>query len=196
MPVSLLFLPLGHAMVVLFLGDRWSPAGHVLAALCGTVGGYSLMQISAEGVKAAGDSASAFRMQIVYAVTTITLVLVAYPMGLTGVAAAVSVSAVILGAYSLRRAAGVLGVPLGDLLLLIARPLAAAVAMALVALGVERLVNAVSHGEIVGLLLLAAEACGAGVVYLGVLAGLQPGRTLRLLRGLRTGARADAPLQH
>jgi O-antigen/teichoic acid export membrane protein len=196
MPVSLLLLPLGQPMVVLLLGHRWSPAGDVLSALCGILAGYSLMQISAEAVKAAGDSASAFRMQIVLTLSTIVLVLAAYPLGLTGVAAAVSVSAAVVGVYSLQRASRLLGTRLTELLLLIARPLAAAGVMAVATLGVEHFVDAASHGVLVGLVLLAAEGLGAFVLYLGLLATLQPERTMRLVRGIRTGAGADAPLQH
>ncbi|HEY1597445.1 MAG TPA: oligosaccharide flippase family protein, partial [Thermoleophilaceae bacterium] len=62
-PLSLALVPLGVPTAVLLLGDRWRPAGHVIACLWGLMLGGAIGSVAAESAKAVGRPGALVRIQ-------------------------------------------------------------------------------------------------------------------------------------
>ncbi len=176
-PVSLAAVPLGVPVAVLFLGDRWRAAGHAIAALWGLFLGGALSSIAAESAKAMGRPGLLVRIHGVSLVVTVVLVCAAaVPFGLVGVASAVSISQVAVGLFAVAVTAPSLGVGFDYIARRATAPLLAAGAMVGAMLAFSAAVSPLSQGELRGLLLTGAEVLLGAVVYLALLALIDPGR--------------------
>jgi O-antigen/teichoic acid export membrane protein len=176
-PASLAAVPLGVPVVVLFLGERWRPAGHAIAALWGLFLGGVLMSIAAESAKATGRPRLLVRIHGVSLVVTVALVCAAaVPFGLVGVASAVSISQVAVGLYAFAVTAPSLGVGFGYLAERMAAPLLAAGAMVGAMFAFSAAVSPLGRGELRGLLLTAVEVLLGAVVYLTLLVATDSSR--------------------
>jgi O-antigen/teichoic acid export membrane protein len=174
-PLSLIFLPLGESIAVIVFGPPWREAGYAAMALCGYTGARALVSVAREAFKAIGHPEVLPRMQMVSAVLTIGGMLALVPLGLTGVAAAVSASSICIAVYAIRALHRVGGIPMRPMVDQIWPALAAGAAMVAVLLPLEQLlVRADSHGTALGLALLVGEGALGAAVYLGVLAAVAP----------------------
>ncbi|MGH2925294.1 MAG: lipopolysaccharide biosynthesis protein [Solirubrobacterales bacterium] len=183
MPASLILFPLGEPLAVVLFGEVWRPAGEALMAMCFFGAGNSLLSICLEGAKAYGKPAVLARVHLVMMVTTAAAMIALLPLGLDGVAAGLSVGAVVGGAYAAFSFSRTVEMPLGRIWSEVWAPGAAAVLMAGVLYPVERFViRAGTHGTAAGLALLALEAVAAALVYLAALSVLSPERGRMIVR--------------
>ena len=186
MPSSIILLPLGAPLVAVLFGSEWRPAGVALAALCLYSPGLALVDLALEAFKSTGRPAVITRMIAVRGATAIALMIALVPFGLTGVATALSLGAVIAGGYALWLLDRVLGVPLGGMLRAVWPPLLAAGLMAGGVLALDRLaLHAGDHGTVLGLVLLGVEGLVGAGSYLGALAVLSPRDARALARAVR-----------
>jgi O-antigen/teichoic acid export membrane protein len=184
-PVSLAMIPLGVPIAVLFLGDRWRPAGHAIAALWGLLLGGAISSVAAESSKAVGRPGLLVRIHgLNLAVTAILVIATAIPFGLIGVASAVSVSQVLVGLYAFRQVASHIGMGWSDLLAELASPLVSSGLMVSAMVVFAVAVDPLGHGTAVGFVLTAVQVVIGACVYLGALAFIDPRRRADL-RGLR-----------
>ena len=192
MPVSLAMIPLGVPIAVLFLGDRWRPAGHAIAALWGLLLGGAISSVAAESSKAIGRPGLLVRIHgLNLAVTAVLVCATAIPFGLIGVASAVSVSQVVVGLYAFGVVAPHVGMTRRELAAEAASPLVAAGVLlaAMLAFGVA--VHPLDHGEALGLALTGVQVIIGGLAYVVVLALIDPRRRADLV-GLRRRFRRSA----
>lgn len=174
-PAGLALVPLGPAATVIAFGDVWAPAGNATIAMCLYGGGTAVTATVIELLKADGETSQLTRLNLVIAIATAVSMLALVPLGLSAVAAAMSIGAVAGGAYSLRVAVRTVGVSLASMWEEIWKPAVAAIVMALVVLPLDRLlVEPATHGTGLGLLLLVLEGLLCTVVFLAALALLAP----------------------
>jgi PST family polysaccharide transporter len=181
-PAGLIMLPLGEPIAVILLGDRWRAAGQVMMALCVFTGARSLVSISSELFKAVGRPHYLLRMHLVSAASMVAAIAALLTFGLVGVAAGVSVSAIIMAAYAIGVSSGLVNVPRSRLLAELWPPALASALMVAAVWPLDRLLlHADSHGVAAGLALLAVEALGGLLIYVASLQLLSPtlGREVR-----------------
>jgi PST family polysaccharide transporter len=186
LPAGLILLPLGEPLVAVLFGSQWAPAGEALAALCLYSAGLCYVDLALEAFKSSGRPSAISHMILVRGVVAIALMLALIPFGLRGVAIALSLGGVIAGGYALFLLHRLLGVPGGAMLQRIWPPAAAAAAMALALLALERLLlHAGEHGTLLGLVLLAAEGLVGVALYLAALSVLSPADARAIARAVR-----------
>lgn len=187
LPLGLVLLPLGVPAAVILFGDVWRDAGYAAMALAGFPAGSTLISFSAVVFKSAGRPDIMTRVHAVtlVAMTAAMVALLALlPFDLVGVAAGISIGAVVGGGYGLWRVGNVLDVSIADLVSQIAAPAAAAVEMAAAMVVVEFLVvHAADKATLPGLLLLGAEFLASAILYGGLLRMLGPA-TFKELRSM------------
>lgn len=185
-PVSLSMVPLGVPVAVLFLGERWRPAGHAIAALWGLLLGGAISSVAAESSKAVGRPGLLVRIHgLNLAVTAVLVIAAAIPFGLIGVASAVSVSQVLVGLYAFRQVAAIVGMTWRDLVVELAYPLLASAVMLTAMLGFATAMDSLGHGVALGLVLTGAQVVIGGIVYLAVLVTIDVRRRADLRLVLR-----------
>jgi PST family polysaccharide transporter len=184
-PSGLMLLALGQPLAVILFGDVWRAAGGAAMAMCLYPAMSSLSSIASEALKAHGRPDLLTRMHTLTTVLTAALMGALLPLGLNGVAAALSIGAAVSGVYAISLVHRTIGFSLADMVAEIWPSAAAALAMGLPLLALDRLVvHAGDHATAPGALLLSGEAAAGGLVFLAVSAILQPQR----LRELRAGA--------
>jgi PST family polysaccharide transporter len=189
-PLSLVLFALGEPIAVQLFGETWRPAGDVIRALCLFSAGHVLAGLAGELFKAVGRTDLVFRTQLLSAVLAVGLVLLAFPFGLVGIGAAVSVAAAGTLAYALRHVSAVLAVDARLLLREVWPPAAAAIVMAAATFVVEEAaLEADERTPALGFALLAVEAILAGGVYLGALLVLAPARASELVGAVKSGVK-------
>ncbi len=190
LPVGLLLLPLGKPLAILLFGPTWAEAGEAVAALCLFVPGRALANVVGEGFRGSGRPADWARVNVVAVICGAAAMFALLPFGLTGVAAGLSVDAVVAAGYALARARRTMGLPIKATLPMIWPACAAALIAAAVLLPTETLVvHAASHGTALGLLLVVAEGALGLLVYgIGVrlMAPAVAGEVRTLIRAVRT----------
>ena len=200
-PAGLVFVPLGIPTAVVIFGNVWHPAGEALVAMCLLPAGGMLASIASEALKAIGQPRYLTRMHLVTAGVTGAVLIAVYPFGLSAAAASMSVGAMIGGGYALVLMNHVAGTPMRAMLAEVwpAGTAAAVAALAIVPLE-HFVVDAASHGVVLGALLLAGEGLVFALLYLAILRVLAPetGRELgaavrSLLRRLTGFRRSDPP---
>jgi O-antigen/teichoic acid export membrane protein len=189
-PVGTIMLPLGVPFAVLLFGETWRDAGYAAMAMFAYVGGRAMVSVCSEAFKAAGRPEILPRMHTYSAVLTIAAIFALLPLGLVGVAAAVSVSAIVIGAYALWRAAEVTDMGWTALLREIWAPAVAALAMAGALFALDRLLIDSAGREVgLGLVLLVGEVLLGACLYVAFLAVVAPSRARALIEALREGPR-------
>jgi O-antigen/teichoic acid export membrane protein len=181
-PAGLIMLPLGEPIAVVLLGDRWRAAGQVMMALCIYTGARSMESISSELFKAVGRPQYLLRAHLVSAASMGGAIAALLTFGLVGVAAGVSLSAIVMAAYTIGVSSSIVDVPRSRLLGELWPPALASSLMVAVLWPLDRvLLHADSHGVTAGLALLAVEALVGLLVYVVSLQLLSPamGREIR-----------------
>ncbi|MGH2980613.1 MAG: polysaccharide biosynthesis C-terminal domain-containing protein, partial [Solirubrobacterales bacterium] len=131
---------------------------------------------TSEVVKADGRPDVLPRMHAVTLVVGAACMLALLPLDLIGIVVGFSIGWMAGGIYGMRRAAGILEIPLRELWDEVFPPLLAALLMAAALTPLEFLVvQSDSHGTVGGLALLAAEGLLGGVIYLALLSVFAPG---------------------
>jgi PST family polysaccharide transporter len=184
-PAGMVFLPLGVPMAVVIFGDVWRDAGEALAALCLFPAGGMLASVVSEALKAQGEPRYLTRMHLVTALSTAGLIVVLQPFGLTAAAAAFSAGAMLGGVYSLVVMHRVAGTPARSLIAEVWPPAFAALIGAGALIPLEAVVDAESHGTVLGALLLAGEALVGGLIYLAVIRVVAPATAATIAEGAR-----------
>jgi O-antigen/teichoic acid export membrane protein len=182
-PAGLILLPLGPGLVALLFGPRWHAAGPAIAAMCVYSAGLAPMDLATEAFKAHGSPAAIPRMLVVRTVVSVGGMAALSPLGLTGIAAGLSLGAFLTGAYAHVLLARRLDLPLRATLSAVWRSWTAAVVMAGAVLALDRLVlHAGTRGSSLATAArLALEAGMAGALYLATLALLGESGPLRAL---------------
>jgi O-antigen/teichoic acid export membrane protein len=173
-PVGMLLLPLGEPGAVVLFGETWREAGQAAMAMCLYPCASALSSIASEALKADGKPQRLTRMHTVTTVATAAAMLALLPFGLIGVAAGLSVGAVIGAIYAVRQMESHLYFPIRPILAEIWPPAVASVVMAAVLLLGERLADAGSHSVAADLALILGGALAGLFVFLGVLWVLRP----------------------
>ena len=185
-PAGLIFVPLGIPTVVIIFGEVWRPAGEALIAMCLLPAGGMLASIVSEALKAIGQPRYLTRLHLVTAGVTAVSLLALYRFGLTAAAASVSVGALVGGCYGLVLMHRVAHTPMGKMVAEVWPSASAATVAALVILPIEVfVVHAASHGVLLGFALLAFEALGYALIYVGLLRLIAPRTGRELIAALR-----------
>jgi PST family polysaccharide transporter len=183
MPASLILFPLGEPLTVVLFGEVWRQAGEALMAMCLFAAGNSLLSICLEGAKAYGRPAVLARVHLFMVVVTVAAMVALLPLGLTGVAAGLSIGAVAGGVYAALSFSRVVSLPIGRIWAQVWAPALAAALMAGALWPVEHLViDAAAHGTAAGLALLALEGLVGVALYVAVLSMLAPATGRQIVR--------------
>jgi O-antigen/teichoic acid export membrane protein len=189
-PAGLIFLGIGEQFIVVLLGDRWRVAGHVLVALSGLGLGAALGSVGAEAFKAAGRPEFAARMQMVGAPGTVLLIAALLPFGIAAAAAGMSIATILIGAYAVSAACGVLGVERRLIVREVWPAVVGGLGAAATAGGLDRFaLHAARHSVAVGIVAITAEVLAAALVYLVILRVAAPGRATEVFQSARAGLR-------
>jgi hypothetical protein len=189
MPLGLILVPMGISIAVVAFGEVWRDAGEESMALAPFVVGAALINLVSEALKAEGRPEVLIRIHAVTVITGAAAMAAMLGWDLVGVAAGVSVGAVIGAAYSLARLGGILEIPVRAMLAQLWPPAVAALLMVAGVLPLDRALDPPDHSTGVGVLLLGAEALAAGVIYCGALAVLAPDTVPKLRELLATARR-------
>ncbi len=195
-PAGLILVPLGPALAVLVFGDVWLPAGQAAMAMCLYTGAGAITSVVSEGLKAEGRPDALVRMHAITAAVTATAMLALLPLGLTAVAAGLSLGALAGAAYAFGAVRRLLAIPLRSTWREVWPPAAAATIMALLLLPLDRLLlDPASHGTLVGLALVAVEGLIGTAIFAAAMHLLAPHALAELLAGIRArlAARRSQP---
>jgi O-antigen/teichoic acid export membrane protein len=170
-PLGLILFPLGEPLAVLLFGDVWRPAGHATMLLCLFPAANAVFTVSLEALKGDGRPEFFLRVYVVLAILTTVLMLSLLPLGLDGIAGALSLASVGSAAYALFVFHGVHPIPWPRLLHQIWPAAAAAALMAGALYPLEHLlVHSDQRAVLLGLALLFLEAVLGAAIYLALLA--------------------------
>jgi PST family polysaccharide transporter len=196
-PMTLILVVIGEPLTILLLGERWRTAGWVLTALAPLGVGYALGSITANVFKASGQPEILAKASGISAGLTMVLSVAFLPLGPVGIAAGASIGAIVVGAWMLREAIGIIGSRWRSIIPAIWQPTAAACAMA-VGVGIAEwfAFDAASRGTILGLVCLALEVLLGAVIYFSLMTII--GRdtvfeALRLIQHLNPRAKVILP---
>ncbi|MFI5025129.1 MAG: lipopolysaccharide biosynthesis protein [Solirubrobacterales bacterium] len=181
-PACLVLLPLGVPMAVILFGEVWREAGYAAMAMCLYGAAGVLSSIASEALKAHGRPDLLTRMHTLTTVLTAILMGALLPVGIVGVAAALSLGATVSAIYAIRLLHRTIGFELDAMWREIWPPAAAALAMVAIMLPVEHLLIEAADAELpASALLLAGELLAAAAVYLLALRLIAPHITRELL---------------
>ncbi len=182
-----LFLALGEPIMRVLLGDEWTEAGLILAAMAGIGIGEVIISIVVETGKAAGWSAIVSRLAMINVISGIGLLFVFLPFGIVAAAASVSVSSLIVAGGALFWIARVVDISKREIARETTPGLVAALGATAATWALDRgVVEASYQGFLLDLGGLAVDAAAFSVVYLALLGVLAPAR----LRDIRRAAGA------
>ena len=194
MPIGLILAPLGEPLAILAFGERWREAGEVTAAVCLFIPAQTIAAVTGEGFKGIGLPAQRTRVNLIGVITGAAAMLALTPaFGLYGVGAGISIDALAGAAAAVALAVRMMDMPLRPILRSILPQAAAALIMIAILFPLENLVvDAASHGTLLGLLLLTAEGALGFGIYFACMRFLAPGLGRELLGMLRTARRKPA----
>ena len=164
-PAGMIMIPLGEPLAVLLFGDVWREAGQATAFMCLFCGGSCLGSMAGEALKAYGTTSKLTTMHTFTTLVTAGLMGALLPFGLEGVAAGLSLGAVLGGLFSLRVAHGAIGFPLREMWSQIWPPLLASVIMAGGMLALESQIDLSERNGFEAFLILIGEALLAFGIY-------------------------------
>ena len=192
MPLALILVPMGISLAVVAFGEVWRDAGEASMALAPFVVGAALINLVSEALKAEGRPEILIRIHTVTVIAGAVAMIAMLGWELVGVAAGVSVGALVGAAYSLARIRSVLDIPGRSMLAEIWPSAVAGIAMAGLVLPLDRLLDPPDHGTAVGVLLLGAEGLAAFLIYGILLAMLAPDTIPKLRELIATARRRGA----
>ena len=186
LPASALLIPLGPAIAVLLLGDRWRPAGYAIMAMAGIPLSGGLVSVLSEAAKGAGRPDVLSRTALFTGVATPALLAAFVPLGLVGIAGAGSLASLAGACLLTRLVVRALGFPLRSIVDALCPSLLATSALLGAVFPLQWLfVRAETHGTASGLALLLAEVALGAAVYLVVLRLLDPAAIATMADGAR-----------
>ena len=170
-PLGAAFIPFGHMIAVLMLGETWRGVGPILVALAPMAMATALTSVPNEIFKASGHPHLLPRTHGLWTVSSVVFMFALIPFGAQGVAWAWSASTVLAGLYSLGMTPTATGVRRSELAKAIVPPLVIALATAGVVVLVDRLgFGAHPHADLATLVRLLAESALGLAVYLTLVA--------------------------
>ena len=188
-PAGLIMVPLGEPLAVTLFGDVWRPAGVAAAFMCLFCAGSCLISVAAEAIKAHGRTSTLTRINTVFTVASVIAMGALLPFGLNGVAAGVSIGAIVGGVYGIRAVRWTVGFTLSEARREMIGPAVSSVVMAAAVFVLDRDVLRASHqGTIEALLLIALESLVGLIVYLAMLRVVAPTGFGEVMDALRAGA--------
>ncbi|HEY5052020.1 MAG TPA: polysaccharide biosynthesis C-terminal domain-containing protein, partial [Solirubrobacterales bacterium] len=169
-PTALILVPLGVPAAVIAFGEVWKSAGYAAMALAGIAATGTMISFASEVLKADGRPDRLTAVRGVSLIASIVFMIALLPFDLIGVCAGLTIGATIGAGYALVIVGRQLEIDPWALAREVLPSATAAIVMAAVLTPVEfLLVQASSHGTILGLLLLALEALlGAGIYLLAL----------------------------
>lgn len=174
-PAGLILVPLGPALAVLVFGEVWRPAGDAAIAMCAYTGASSITSVVSEALKAEGRPDRLVRIHTITAVVTGVAMLALLPLGLTAVAAGLSLGAIAGAVTSMIAMRDILDLSLRTTWSEIWAPVTASLVMAAALLPLDRLVvEPTTHGTIEGLALIGLEGLLGIAIFGAVLHALMP----------------------
>jgi O-antigen/teichoic acid export membrane protein len=196
LPIAVALVPLGQQLAVALLGPSWRAAGSVIAALAGAAAALPLITLANEVSKAANRPDLIPRLSLLLTVGTVVAIVAFLPLGLTGVAAGLSLAYVVAAAYALNNVTRVLALTRKAILAELWGPLVASALMAGgLAIFAESVVDIEGASTLSRLAWLLGEACLALLLYASAALALVPATALefaRTLRSLRPRSRQPA----
>ena len=199
-PAGFLLLGLGEPLAVVLFGSVWQPAGVATMAMFGYTAGGALSSIASEAVKAYGRPDLLTRMHALTTFLTAGLMGAMLPLGLNGVAAALSIGWSVSAVYAIQLLPKYVGFSSRAMWREIWPPAAAGLCMAAVLVPLEQLVfDAASRPWGEAAVMLAAEAIIGTLVFLGAMRTFAPGRCGSCPEGSRpceTAGRGRLPRRH
>jgi len=167
-PMGLILVPLGVPAAVVAFGEIWKSAGYAAMALAGIAASGTMISFASEVLKADGRPDRLTRVRGVSLIASIVFMIALLPFDLVGVCAGLTIGATIGAGYALVIVGRQLEIAPWALVREILPSAIAAIAMAAVLTPIEfLLIQASTHGTIIGLVLLAFEALlGAGIYLL------------------------------
>jgi O-antigen/teichoic acid export membrane protein len=188
-PAGLIMVPLGEPLAVTLFGDVWRPAGIAAAFMCLFCGGSCLTGVASEAIKAHGKTSALTRINAVFTAVTAIAMGALLPFGLNGVAAGLSVGAIVGGTYAIRQVRSTVGFTLSEVRHEIIGPALSAVVMAAAVYPLEHYVlRASDQGTVEALGLIAVECLACLAVFLVALRLLSPTGFSEAIGALRGGA--------
>lgn len=185
-PVSLILFSLGEPLAVLLLGERWRPAGSVVAGLAAVGAAFSLRSISSEVFKASGHPERLPRIYALSAALPAVAVLTGLPFGLIAIASGVSVAFIVVAVYATTSAARLAGIQPTTLIRAVLPSGLASATMTAALYPLEHLaIHADHRGAAVGISLLATEVILGAAIYLSVVYVLDPTMAKGFLHNIR-----------
>lgn len=170
LPVSVAMVPLGVPIAVLSLGDRWRPAGHVIAGLSFMLVGIASSSVAVEAIKAIGRPRLLVRMSTFYlSVTAACVIAGALSYGPTGVAIGISLSACASAVFNLAVLTRQLDLSGRELIASGVGPAVASAMMLVAMLLLNSALNPAARSEVAGIAATCAEAAVGFIVYLAAL---------------------------
>jgi O-antigen/teichoic acid export membrane protein len=174
-PLGMSLVPLGVPASVLFFGDVWKDAGYSAVALAPFPVAGAVVAFATEVFKASGRPAILTKTNLVMLIAGSVCMVALLPFNLVGVSAGFSIGAIAGAAYALWSVARLLELPVRSMVNEMWPQALAATFMAGVLLAAELLVvHADSHGTVVGIVLLGAEAALGLVLYSAALFTIAP----------------------
>jgi PST family polysaccharide transporter len=175
MPSAGMIVALGHPAIVLLLGEPWSDAAVMFAALAGSGPGVALAAVGFEAIKGHGRTTLLNWVNGTGLVVGVGALLALLQFGLFGVGLALSITSVFAGLLSVLLARRLVGVSLRELAARLLSPLVAAL-IATVSWGLldHLVIHTDQRGIAVGLLMLMGEGIGYVVTYGAVLLLISP----------------------
>jgi PST family polysaccharide transporter len=184
-PLTAMMIVLGEPAVVVILGEPWRHAGHAVAAMAGLGIGRALGIVGEEAIKGAGRTSLLNWCTATEVGVGIALALALVgPLGLTGVALAISITTILVALIVAKLAKQVVDVPHRSVARALLPSLLAATAAALVTAYLEHAVvhaNSTTGAAAIGL--LALDVLIFSSAYVGALFLLAPS-TMRQLAGV------------
>jgi PST family polysaccharide transporter len=176
MPTAGTTVAFGYPMIVLLLGEPWSEAGLMFAALAGSGPGVALAAVGFEAIKGHGRTTLLNWVNGTGLVVGVGALLALLQFGLVGVGLALSLTSVYSGLLGVLLARRLVGVSLRELTSRLLSPFVAALVATVSWSLLEHLVvHADQRGIAIGLLVLVGEGIGFVVTYGAVLLLISPG---------------------
>jgi O-antigen/teichoic acid export membrane protein len=174
-PISLLFLGLGHPIAIVVLGSAWAAAGPIMTSLAFVGTMAVLVSVAAESFKASGRPDVLVPIHALSALLPVAFVAILLPLGGVGAGLALSISAIMVAGFAVRRLTAVTAIELGDVVTAVRPPLVCALAMAASLYALDRfLINAAARGPVAGFGFLLGEIVLGLTAYGVVLRVLAP----------------------
>ncbi|HYH61148.1 MAG TPA: oligosaccharide flippase family protein [Solirubrobacterales bacterium] len=180
-------LGLGEPLTIFLFGDVWQPAGIAVMALCMYTAAGVLSSIASEALKAHGRPDLLTRMHTLTTVLSAALMGVGVTIGLSAVAAGISIGWSVSAVYAIHLLSTTIGFSLRRMWGEIWPAAIAALVSAAVLVPLEQIVlDAASRDGIEAAALIVAEGLAGAVVFLAALWVVKRGTARELAAGARS----------